>query len=141
MSHYLDVENWSRRELFDEPNGDRDGSDGALTAEGMLLGTPDYMAPEQAHDPRRTDIRADIYSAGCVLYHLLTGTPPFPDRSLFKQIVRHATEKPRPLGNTAVPGRTPWVSANGMRISRSSRKPTTSAVIRDAPAVARSGYR
>src|SRR5439155_14914261 len=51
------------------------------------------------------------------------------------------TENPRPLGNTAVPGRTPCVSANGIRISRSSRKPTTSAVMREPPAVARSGYR
>src|SRR5579859_6914642 len=51
------------------------------------------------------------------------------------------TAKPLPLGKTAVPGRTPWVSANGIRISRSSRNPTTSAVMREAPAVARSGYR
>lgn len=95
------------RELFDESPAAAAGPAGALelTGEGMLLGTPDYMSPEQARDPRRSDIRADIYSAGCVLYHLLTGTPPFPDRSLFKQIVRHATEPPRPLRsfNPAIP--------------------------------------
>ncbi len=87
------------REFFDEPpaaaaEGPRKAE---LTAEGMLLGTPDYLSPEQARDPRRSDIRADIYSTGCVLYHLLTGQPPFPDRNLFNQMVRHATEPPKPL--------------------------------------------
>jgi eukaryotic-like serine/threonine-protein kinase len=92
------------REFFeDTPGGAPDGLD--LTAEGMLLGTPDYLAPDQARDPRRSDIRADIYSVGCVLYHMLVGQPPFPDRSLFRQIVRHATEAPRPLRshNPAIP--------------------------------------
>jgi serine/threonine protein kinase len=71
--------------------------DGGLTAEGVLLGTPDYMAPEQARDPRSSDIRADIYSLGCVLYHLLAGHPPFPDTNIISQMIRHASEAPRPL--------------------------------------------
>lgn len=71
--------------------------DQGLTSEGVLLGTPDYMAPEQARDPRLTDIRADIYSLGCVLYQLLTGQPPFPDTNIISQMIRHATESPRPL--------------------------------------------
>jgi serine/threonine protein kinase len=76
-----------------------------LTAEGVVLGTPDYMAPEQGRDPRAADIRSDIYSLGCVLYHLLAGQPPFPDTNLISQMIRHATETPRPLRefNTAVP--------------------------------------
>jgi serine/threonine protein kinase len=96
------------RALFDEsspaapPGGEVDFQ---LTAEGVLLGTPDYLAPEQARDPRATDIRADIYSLGCVLYHMLTGQPPFPDTNIISQMVRHATETPRPLKslNPAVP--------------------------------------
>jgi eukaryotic-like serine/threonine-protein kinase len=68
-----------------------------LTGEGMILGTPDYLAPEQARDPRAIDIRADIYSLGCVLYQLLSGRPPFPDANLINQMVRHATEIPTPL--------------------------------------------
>ena len=68
-----------------------------LTGEGMLLGTPDYLAPEQARDPRGIDIRADIYSLGCVLYHCLTGQPPFPDTNILSQMVRHATEAPKSL--------------------------------------------
>jgi len=88
------------RTLFDETVGEEN-----LTSEGVLLGTPDYMSPEQARDPRIIDIRADIYSLGCVLYHLLTGQPPFPDTNIISQMIRHATETPRPLKtfNPAVP--------------------------------------
>ena len=72
-----------------------------LTIEGELLGTPDYLAPEQARDPRTSDIRADIYSLGCVLYHMLTGQPPFPDTNVLSQMIRHATELARPVKEVA----------------------------------------
>lgn len=89
------------RALFEEGSPDNV----ELTGEGMLLGTPDYLAPEQARDARSIDIRADIYSLGCVLYHCLTGQPPFPDTNLLSQMVRHATETPKPLRefNPAIP--------------------------------------
>jgi len=92
------------RTLSDEGTAERP-SDPTLTSEGIVLGTPDYMAPEQARDARSADIRADIYSLGCVLYHLLAGTPPFPDTNIISQMIRHATEAPRPLrdSNPAVP--------------------------------------
>jgi len=91
------------RTLFEESSVEP--GDVGLTSEGVLLGTPDYMAPEQARDPRHTDIRADIYSLGCVLYHLLAGQPPFPDTNIISQMIRHATEPARPLKelNPAVP--------------------------------------
>jgi tRNA A-37 threonylcarbamoyl transferase component Bud32 len=91
------------RALFEE--GQVEGPEAGLTSEGVLLGTPDYMAPEQARDPRQADIRADIYSVGCVLYHLLSGQPPFPDTNVLSQMVRHATMPARPLRdfNPAVP--------------------------------------
>src|SRR5262245_8348988 len=86
------------RALFEESPP---GTEGQLTADGMLLGTPDYMAPEQARSAHTADIRADIYAVGCVLYHMLTGQVPFPDKSPLQQILRHATEIARPVGELA----------------------------------------
>jgi eukaryotic-like serine/threonine-protein kinase len=85
------------RALFDE--GGAGGGPVDLTAPGSLLGEPDYMAPEQARDAHTADIRADIYSLGCTLYHALAGQPPFPDDNVVRKLVRHASERPRPLKN------------------------------------------
>jgi serine/threonine protein kinase len=84
------------RALFDE-NAPSDMDDMQLTTEGAVLGTPDYLAPEQARDAHKVDVRADIYSLGCLLYHVLTGQVPFPDKNALHQIVRHATETARPV--------------------------------------------
>lgn len=80
-----------------EDPGPEPVQDVQLTAAGAMLGTPDYVAPEQARDARSADIRADIYSLGCVAYHFLSGHPPFPDKNAIRQMVRHATEAPKPL--------------------------------------------
>ena len=68
------------------------------TAPGSLLGTSNYMAPEQADDPRNADIRADIYSLGCTLYHLLTGRPPFGGLPEAGKLEAHRHLTPRPVG-------------------------------------------
>jgi serine/threonine protein kinase/tetratricopeptide (TPR) repeat protein len=65
------------------------GIDASQTAEGAMLGTPDYIAPEQTIDAARADIRSDIYSLGCTLYHLLSGRPPFAGRSLYEILRAH----------------------------------------------------
>jgi eukaryotic-like serine/threonine-protein kinase len=59
-----------------------------------LMGTPDYIAPEQALSPEQANIRADIYSLGCTLYHLLAGQPPFPGKSLTQKLVHHQQTPP-----------------------------------------------
>jgi len=88
------------RATFDESSQMPD-PDTQLTSDGTILGSADYLAPEQARSAHDSDIRADIYSLGCVLYHLLTGQPPFPDENMLSQIVRHATEPPRPVRELA----------------------------------------
>jgi len=68
-----------------------------VTTVGRMLGTPDYMAPEQATDPRRADVRSDLYSLGCTLYFLLAGRPPFPFGTPTDKAIKHATEDPLPV--------------------------------------------
>jgi serine/threonine protein kinase len=59
-----------------------------------VLGTPDYLAPEQCRDSHRVDIRADIYSLGATLYFFLTGQAPFPGGDRIDKLLRHQTEVP-----------------------------------------------
>jgi eukaryotic-like serine/threonine-protein kinase len=68
-----------------------------LTKEGMVMGTPDYMSPEQASDSRSVDIRSDLYSLGCTLYFLLTGSVPFPEGGFMEKLARHLWHPPRPI--------------------------------------------
>ena len=63
----------------------------------MVLGTADYIAPEQVSAPRSADIRADVYSLGCTLYYLLTGHTPFPDGTLVQKLKAHGEQTPTPL--------------------------------------------
>ncbi len=62
-----------------------------------LVGSLDYMAPEQADDPAAADARSDLYSLGCTLYFLLAGKPPFAERLTLKKLMAHATQAPAPI--------------------------------------------
>lgn len=62
-----------------------------------LLGSADYLAPEQAIDAHRTDGRADIYSLGCIFYFVLVGRPPFPSGSISERLLKHQLEQPEPI--------------------------------------------
>jgi eukaryotic-like serine/threonine-protein kinase len=73
-----------------------DEADGSLTMEynDKVLGTADYLPPEQAVNSHKIDSRADMYGLGCTLYFLLTGHPPFPDGSIASRIIKHQNEMP-----------------------------------------------
>src|SRR3954466_3599267 len=62
-----------------------------------VLGTADYLAPEQALDSHSVDIRADIYSLGATFYYLLTGSAPFPEGSVAQKLIWHQNRQPRPV--------------------------------------------
>jgi serine/threonine-protein kinase len=68
-----------------------------LTQVGKVLGTPDFIAPEQVWHPQTCDIRADLYSLGCTLYFLLTGQVPFAAGSPAEKFVKHQAETPEPV--------------------------------------------
>jgi serine/threonine protein kinase len=71
-----------------------------------VLGTADYLAPEQARDSHTVDQRADIYSLGCTFYFLLTGHPPFPTGTLSERLIKHQRDEPAEirLDRPDVPG-------------------------------------
>lgn len=68
-----------------------------LTTEGVALGTPAYMAPEQASADPNIDQRADIYAVGIVAYELLTGQPPFTGTTVQQVLAAHFTQDPEPV--------------------------------------------
>lgn len=76
-----------------------------LTVAGTTLGTFDYIAPEQAKDPRNVDVRSDIYALGGTLYHMLTGELPYPEGTVLQRLLDHQEkEAPDPsLRNRRVP--------------------------------------
>lgn len=73
--------------------------------QGYVVGTMDYMAPEQVEDATKVDPRSDVYGLGCTLYFALTGQQPFPGGSKTQKILRHRKEEPTPIEelNPAVP--------------------------------------
>jgi serine/threonine protein kinase len=77
--------------------GEGEESSSCLTQEGLVVGTVDYLAPEQARDAHRVDIRADLYSLGCSLYFVLTGRPPFTGGTPTEKLLQHQMDEPVPV--------------------------------------------
>lgn len=67
----------------------------SMTASGVIMGTVDYMSPEQALNSRNADARSDVYSLGCTMFFLLTGTTMFDGDTLMEKIIAHR-EQPLP---------------------------------------------
>ena len=86
---------------------DEDRASLTVAYDENVLGTADYLAPEQAIDSHGVDARADIYSLGCSFYFLLTGHPPFPDGTLPQRLMAHQKQPPPSIchGSARRPGR------------------------------------
>ena len=69
-----------------------EGADTQLTATGAVMGTIDYMSPEQIVDARKVDIRSDLYSLGCTLFHMLAGRVPFHEGSAYQKIQQQISD-------------------------------------------------
>jgi serine/threonine-protein kinase len=69
----------------------------AMSGESRVVGTADYMAPEQWMNPHTVDIRADLYSLGCTFYFLLTGQVPFPGDETMEKMLKHNLDEPAPV--------------------------------------------
>jgi serine/threonine protein kinase len=74
-----------------------DSDSGPVSVAGTVVGTVDFLAPEQARDSNTVDIRADLYSLGCTFYYLLTGKVPFTGATATNKIFKHALEEPVPV--------------------------------------------
>jgi serine/threonine protein kinase len=99
----LGMARMQEQEADPEPQGD-------VTQTGFVLGTPDFMSPEQAFDSRSADHRSDIYSLGCTLYALLTGSLPYPEKSQIKKMLSHRND-PIPAARAKRPEVTPELDA------------------------------
>ena len=112
-----------------------------LTATGLMVGTPEYMSPEQAAGERMLDARSDLYSLACVLYELLAGEPPHTGGSAKSVIARRFTEPPPRVGRVRpeVPAAVDEAIARALAVDPADRFPGAAAfadalLSREAPA-------
>ena len=120
------------------PQGNKDEQAADLTVAGTTLGTFDYISPEQARDPRSADVRSDIYSLGCTLYHMLTGEPPYPEGTVLQKLLQHqGDEAPDPSQkNRHVPENLSVVVRKMMAKDPRRRYQTAEQLVRDLMLVA-----
>jgi serine/threonine protein kinase len=85
---------------------DPDGTSADLTRTGQIVGSPLYMSPEQSLG-KKIDFRTDIYSAGCVLFHALTGAPPIHGESSIETLFKHVNEVPPSMAEASLGKRFP----------------------------------
>jgi serine/threonine protein kinase/predicted ATPase len=114
--------------------------DARLTTTGMIVGTPLYMAPEQARD-EPLDGRADLFSLGCLLYHLVTGRPPFQGNTTLAVLTALVTQTPPPASqfNPAIPPPLTDLLARLLAKDPSGRPGSAEAVAEELRAIERAG--
>jgi serine/threonine protein kinase len=97
---------------------------------GYIVGTMDYISPEQSIDPTKVDARSDVYSLGCTLYYALAGQPPFPGGTSLEKRQRHRNEEVKSLGQLRSGLPAPFVDLvhNMMAKDPTERPPTARAV-------------
>jgi eukaryotic-like serine/threonine-protein kinase len=112
----------------------RSAQEAGSTLSGDILGTPRYMAPEQAHgDPAKLDRRADVYSLGATLYHLLAGEPPIPGATVVEVIHNLAALEPRGLREVdpGIPADLDAIVLKCLEKDRSARYDSARALVED----------
>ncbi len=112
---------------------DANPANGGVTQSGVTLGTFDYISPEQALDPRRADVRSDLYSLGCTFYHALTARPPVPEGTAAKKLYAHQHTEPLDprLLNPAIPDGVAAVLSKLMAKDPTRRYQTPASLIAD----------
>jgi serine/threonine protein kinase len=113
-----------------------------LTQGGTVIGTADYVAPEQLEDPHGADIRADLYSLGCTFYFLLTGQVPFPGGTMLSKIDKQRWHQPTSLTHLRgdIPPAVARVVEKLMAKRPADRFPTPGALAETLAILAQNGY-
>ena len=109
-----------------------------ITLEGQMIGTPEYMSPEQALDSRNVDARSDQYSLGCILYEMLTGRPPLTTeeirsdgRAAMHRVIAEREPVPAHVVSSEVPREVSWICMRCLEKDPSRRYATMDSLIRD----------
>jgi hypothetical protein len=113
----------------------------AVTLSDQLVGTPEYMAPEQVDGPTNVDARADVYSMGVILHELLAGSPPFPGAELraagrdgLRRILTEREPEPPSRFDPTVPRELDWICGKCLEKAPERRYPTINAMAEDLAA-------
>ncbi|MBI3855744.1 MAG: serine/threonine protein kinase [Planctomycetes bacterium] len=119
----------------------KESGDASGTRPGASMGTPYYIAPEQARGEQNVDTRADIYSLGASFYHMVAGEVPFVGQSAADVISKHLTEPVTPprVKNPLVSGSVDWVIVKMMQKAREDRYQTPTELVRDLEAISAGG--